>query len=100
MSEQRKTELRSIARAYRMVGVLTFVSVALIVISFILPPEGVIDPSVFGGVGYLTAFAALWTFIIRSERGGVLTVRKGDMEVTNQQTHSDNPIYPTDNENI
>lgn len=35
-------------------------SIMLIVISFFIPPTGVIDPSVFAGVGELFAFAALW----------------------------------------
>lgn len=40
--------------------VLTVVSILLIIISFLLPPIGVIDDSVFAGVGEVFAFASLW----------------------------------------
>ena len=39
--------------------VLTVVSLLLIIASFVLPPAGVIDNSVFAGVGEIFAFASL-----------------------------------------
>lgn len=39
--------------------VFSLVSVGLIITSFFIPPTGVIDPSVFAGVGELFGFGAL-----------------------------------------
>ena len=44
-------------------------SLLLIVTSFFLPPTGVIDPSVFAGVGELFAFAALYEVHIAIKKG-------------------------------
>ena len=48
-----------------------FASLSLILItaSFILPPTGVIDPSVIGAVGEITGFGALWELHIAIRRG-------------------------------
>ena len=45
------------------------VSITLIVGSFILPPIGIIDSSVFMGVGEMFGFAALWEVHIAVKRG-------------------------------
>lgn len=45
------------------------VSIVLMVGSFILPPMGIIDSSVFMGVGELFGFAALWEGHIAIKRG-------------------------------
>ena len=42
--------------------IMTFVAIGLIVASFVLPPTGIIDPSVFAGTGELFAFGAIWEF--------------------------------------
>lgn len=39
--------------------VFSLVSVGLIIASFVIPPTGVIDPSVFAGVGEIFGFGAL-----------------------------------------
>lgn len=44
-------------------------SLLLIVTSFFIPPTGVIDGSVFVGVGELFAFAALWEAHIAIKKG-------------------------------
>ena len=49
--------------------ILTTISIILIVTSFLLPPTGVIDPSVFAGVGELFGFAALWELHVAIRRG-------------------------------
>ena len=48
-----------------------FASLSLILItaSFILPPTGVIDPSVIGAVGEITGFGALWELHIAIRKG-------------------------------
>lgn len=42
--------------------VLTFVSIGLIIASFIVPPTGIIDPSVLAATGELAGFGAIWEF--------------------------------------
>lgn len=54
-------------------------SLLLIVTSFFIPPTGVIDSSVFAGVGELFAFGALWELHV--------AIRKGiDAKVTHNNT--------------
>ena len=49
--------------------IFAFLSLILITASFILPPSGVIDPSVIGAVGEITGFAALWELHIAIRKG-------------------------------
>ena len=44
-------------------------SLLLIVTSFFIPPMGVIDGSVFAGVGEMFGFAALWEVHIAIKKG-------------------------------
>lgn len=44
-------------------------SLILIVASFIIPPTGVIDPSVIGAVGEIAGFGALWELHIAIRKG-------------------------------
>ena len=44
-------------------------SLLLIVTSFFIPPTGVIDSSVFAGVGELFAFGALWELHVAIRKG-------------------------------
>ena len=44
-------------------------SLILIAASFILPPTGVIDPSVIGAVGEIAGFGALWELHIAIRKG-------------------------------
>lgn len=44
-------------------------SLILIVASFILPPTGMIDPSVIGAVGEIAGFGALWELHVAIRRG-------------------------------
>lgn len=54
-------------------------SLMLIVTSFFIPPAGVIDSSVFAGVGELFGFGALWELHV--------AIRKGiDAKVTHNNT--------------
>lgn len=62
--------------------ILSLVSVSLIVISFFLPPQGVIDPSVFAGVGEIFAFAALGTVIKAIDNEKSVTLTHGDTSIT------------------
>lgn len=62
------------------------VSVALIVAGFIVPPTGVIDPSVLTASGILFAFAALsqLPFVIASGKG--ITLNHGSISVNGTAT--------------
>lgn len=54
-------------------------SILLITTSFFIPPTGIIDSSVFVGVGELFAFGTLWE--------GHIAIRKGmDAKVTHNNT--------------
>lgn len=44
-------------------------SLMLIVTSFFIPPAGVIDSSVFAGVGEIFGFAALWEVHVAIKKG-------------------------------
>lgn len=62
--------------------IMATLSVAFLVLSFMLPPTGTIDPSVLTAVGELFAFAALGTLITAIGRGKKATVRHNDTELT------------------
>ena len=42
--------------------ILTFTSIGLVISSFIVPPTGIIDPSVLAATGELAGFGAIWEF--------------------------------------
>lgn len=49
--------------------VLTFISVGMLIASFLVPPTGVIDGSVLAAVGEIFAFAALGSVVKAIENG-------------------------------
>jgi hypothetical protein len=51
-------------------------------VSFIVPPTGVISPSVLTGVGEVFGFAALGVVIIAIEKGSDITLNRGDINLT------------------
>jgi hypothetical protein len=57
-------------------------SIALMVSSFLLPPQGVIDPSVLTATGILFGFAALAVAGQNLANGKDVKMKKGDLEVT------------------
>lgn len=63
-------------------SILSLISICLIVISFFLPPQGVIDPSVMAGVGEIFAFAALGTVIKAIDKDKSITMSHGDTTIT------------------
>lgn len=68
------------------------VSLALLIASFILPPAGVIDPSVLAGVGELIGFAVIFKLpnMIQSIKDGKsLKVRHNDTEIEVTSTKED-----------
>lgn len=67
-------------------------SIALMIVGFMLPPTGVIDPSVLTACGILFGFAALAVAGQNLANGKDVTLKKGDMEVAinddNQEAQS------------
>lgn len=57
-------------------------SIALMVASFLLPPQGIIDPSVLTATGILFGFAALAVAGQNLANGKDVKMKKGDLEVT------------------
>lgn len=61
--------------------ILTGIAIVLLIVSFILPPQGTIDPSVLQGAGEIFAFASLWTILVAIESGGTAKLTKGDVNL-------------------
>lgn len=57
------------------------ISVVLIITSFIIPPTGLIDPSVLAASGELFAWASLAVVIKALSKGTDVSFSKGDMNV-------------------
>lgn len=62
--------------------ILTTISIFLIVTSFFVPPLGIIDPSVFVGVGELFAFASLWELHVAIRKGMDAKIKHHDTSFT------------------
>lgn len=60
----------------------SLVAVGLIVASFIVPPTGIIEPSVLAAVGEIFGFAALGTVIKAIDKGIDARVQHRDTSVT------------------
>lgn len=58
------------------------VSVLLIVAGFLVPPTGVLDPSVLTAVGELFGFATLYVVMRCVEKGIDAKIKKGNTELT------------------
>lgn len=54
------------------------VSILLLVVSFCIPPCGVIDSSVFAGVGELAFFPTLYAFYMILKSGRSASIKKGE----------------------
>ena len=57
-------------------------SVGLLIASFIVPPTGVIDPSVLAATGEIAGMAAIGTIIFAIEKGVDAHVQHGNTSVT------------------
>ena len=68
--QQQLKELREgCTKAKICAGILSFVAVGLIVTSFFIPPQGVVDSSVLASVGEIFAFAALFAIWEAVDKG-------------------------------
>lgn len=61
--------------------ILSFSSIALVFTSLLLPPMGVIDPSVVSSTGELLGWGALFTVIKAIDKGKGISVKHGTTEV-------------------
>lgn len=66
----------------RVFFVCLITSIALLVASFIIPPMGIIEPSVLAATGELFAFATLGSIVAAIERGKKATLSKGNVHLT------------------
>lgn len=58
----------------------------MIIVSFLVPPVGKIDPSVLQAVGEIFLFATLYVVIEAINKGGDVDITKGDVSI-----HIQNP---------
>ncbi len=61
--------------------ILSFISLALMIASFFVPPTGVIDSSVLAAVGEIFAFSALGSVIKAIDLGLETKLTKGDSSI-------------------
>ena len=62
--------------------ILALISIGLIIASFIVPPTGVIDPSVLTGIGEIFAFASLGAVFKAMDKNESITMSHGDTSIT------------------
>ena len=74
----------------------TTAAIALIVAGFLVPPTGVIDPSVLTAVGELFAFATLAQVPAMLESGHRVKVQKGNTTI---ELHDTTPNLPENDNN-
>ena len=68
-AQQLKELQKGCTKAKIAAAVLSFIAVGLIVASFIIPPQGVVDGSVLAAVGEIFAFAALFAVLEAVDKG-------------------------------
>lgn len=60
---------------------LTICAVILIVASFVLPPTGIIDPSILAVIGEMEIFGAIWIVHDAIKKGTGAHISKGDVSI-------------------
>lgn len=78
--------MKKIKEIYKNISKLAFwttllISVVLIIISFLLPPTGVVDDSIVKVTGELFAFGCLGTVVEALHKGTDVILSKGDTSV-------------------
>lgn len=66
----------------RVFFICLFTSITLLIASFIIPPLGLIEPSVLAAVGEVFAFASLGEIGAAIDRGRKATISRGDIHLT------------------
>lgn len=62
--------------------ILSLVSITLIIVSFFLPPQGVIDPSVLAASGEIIGWGALYSVIKAIDKGKAIEMKHGETTIT------------------
>lgn len=78
----------------RIVGIITaIVSSVLLIAGFLVPPTGVVDPSVFTGVGLLLAFKVVDELpeLIKKNGGATVSVGGATISVTSDKPKEEKP---------
>lgn len=76
------SRIKEFIRDHTAFDFFSLVSVGLIIASFIVPPTGVVDPSVLAATGELFGFAALYVVLVAVKKGTTASVQKGDTTLT------------------
>ena len=82
MDDNLKTTLKECVFDNVWFKLLSLASVVLIFISLLLPPQGVIDPSVIAASGELIGWGALWTVLVAMKKGKGISMTHGDTTIT------------------
>lgn len=75
-------KLKAVIENNRVFTILTVIAVGLLVTSFILPPTGVIDPSVIAAVGEIMGLFALWVALTSLSKGLDAKFQHGNTTLT------------------
>lgn len=74
--------VKNFLQRYWAFDAFSLIAIALIIASFIVPPTGVIDPSVLAGVGEIFAFAALYVVLMAVDKGTPASISHNNTTVT------------------
>lgn len=74
--------VKDFLRSYWTFDLFGLIALALIIASFIVPPTGVVDPSVLAAVGEVFAFAALYVVLYAVEKGTPASISHNNTTVT------------------
>lgn len=70
--------------------ILSLSSIILIFISFFMPPQGVVDPSVISVTGELLGWGALWSVVKAIDKGKSISVKHGDTTIDVRKRKEEN----------
>jgi hypothetical protein len=73
-------------------------TIVMFAISFVIPPRGVIDPSIFKAAGFMFAFASLFELREAIREGLGVKLTHGDTVVEVRDLDNDNQINVEENE--
>lgn len=73
-------------------------TIAMFAVSFLIPPRGVIDPSIFKAAGFMFAFASLFELREAIREGLGVKLTHGDTVVEVRDLDNDNQINTEENE--
>lgn len=79
--------------------IFSIASILLILISFFLPPTGIIDPSAMAGTGEFFAFASLWQLNKAIDKNLSAKIKVKEIELSIEQEKRKRTAEGTENEN-